>query len=123
MQQWPLEQIGGPQEIFRSPRSRFVAEFVGRNNILPGQAPGQEIVVAADKMQVSATAPEGQALKADFLSEEFAGTSIICYFEGENGEELKAQVTEDALARLAPEPGQTFWLSWAPEAAHVMEKA
>ncbi|MDU8913449.1 ABC transporter ATP-binding protein [Aestuariicoccus sp. MJ-SS9] len=118
-----IEQIGRPKEIFRAPRSRFVAEFVGRNNILPGDTPGQEIVVAADRMQVAESAPEGRALRAEFLSEEFAGTAIICYFEGENGEELKAQVTEDDLERLAPEPGKTFWLSWQPEAAHVMEAA
>lgn len=116
-----IEQIGQPQDIFRAPRSRFVAEFVGRNNILPGAQPGQEYVVAADRMVVSEAPPEGDALKAEFLSEEFAGTSIICYFEGENGEELKAQVNETTLARLAPEPGQVFWLSWSPEAVHVMD--
>lgn len=116
-----IEQIGQPQDIFRAPRSRFVAEFVGRNNILPGAQPGQEYVVAADRMVVSESPPEGDALKAEFLSEEFAGTSIICYFEGENGEELKAQVNETTLARLAPEPGQVFWLSWSPEAVHVMD--
>jgi spermidine/putrescine transport system ATP-binding protein len=134
-----IAQIGRPQEIFRAPRNRFVAEFVGRNNILsgnvaagqisiadrlfplPGVADGAaEIVVAADRMTVSAEAPEGASLAAEFVSEEFAGTGIICYFEGPGGEELKAQVTEDTLATLAPEPGQTFWLSWAADAPHVM---
>ncbi|MCR9274597.1 MULTISPECIES: ABC transporter ATP-binding protein [Mameliella] len=115
-----IAQIGKPQEIFRAPKNRFVAEFVGRNNILPGKTPGQEIVVAADRMQVSASDPGEGALPAEFLSEEFAGTGIICYFEGPEGVELKAQVTEDQLANLAPEPGQRFWLTWAPGAAHVM---
>lgn len=120
-----IAQIGRPKEIFRAPQTRFVAEFVGRNNILPGKVAGQEIVVAADHMQVSAEAPDPgspgpDALPADFLSEEFAGTSIICYFEGAGGEELKAQVTEAQLEALAPEPGQRFWLSWSPDAAHVM---
>lgn len=31
-----LEQLGRPREIFLSPASRFVAEFVGYENILPG---------------------------------------------------------------------------------------
>lgn len=134
-----IAQIGRPQEIFRAPRNRFVAEFVGRNNILSGTvASGMigidgvrmpaagipdgpaEIVVAADRMQVSGVEPAGGAIAADFLSEEFAGTGIICYFEGPGGVELKAQVTETALAALAPEPGQTFWLSWAPEAPHLI---
>ncbi len=32
-----IEQIGTPQEIYREPSSRFVAEFVGRNNIIEGE--------------------------------------------------------------------------------------
>jgi spermidine/putrescine transport system ATP-binding protein len=31
-----IEQIGAPREIYREPVSRFVAEFVGRNNIIEG---------------------------------------------------------------------------------------
>ena len=31
-----IEQIGTPQQVFREPASRFVAEFVGANNILSG---------------------------------------------------------------------------------------
>lgn len=115
-----IEQIGKPQEIFRTPRTRFVAEFVGRNNILPGDTPGHDIVVAADRMQVSGTPPVGPSIEAEFLSEEFAGTGIICYFEGPEGVELKAQVSEDALAALALEPGRRVWLSWAADAAHSL---
>ncbi|AUC53793.1 ABC transporter ATP-binding protein [Sagittula sp. P11] len=115
-----IAQIGQPKEVYRAPRSRFVAEFVGRNNILPGDAPGQEIVVAADRMQVSATQPDAPSIPAEFLSEEFAGTGIICYFEGAEGQELKAQVSEEALERLSPEPGQRFWLSWPSDAAHTI---
>jgi spermidine/putrescine transport system ATP-binding protein len=32
-----FEQIGVPQEIYKEPHTRFVAEFVGRNNIFEGQ--------------------------------------------------------------------------------------
>ena len=31
-----VEQVGAPREIYRAPVSRFVAEFVGRNNIIEG---------------------------------------------------------------------------------------
>ncbi len=37
MSQGEIEQIGQPKDIYRSPASRFVAEFVGRNNILSGK--------------------------------------------------------------------------------------
>lgn len=133
-----IEQIGRPQEIFRGPRSRFVAEFVGRNNILVGSvknrvlstAQGEvplgvpdgkaEIVVAADRVTVSRERPEGAVIRASFLSEEFAGTGIICYFETPDGAEWKAQVSESQLADLQAETGQEFWLSWDPTRVHIM---
>lgn len=36
MNQGLIEQIGAPRDIYRTPESRFVAEFVGRNNIISG---------------------------------------------------------------------------------------
>ena len=36
MNQGKIEQVGEPEAIYRSPGSRFVAEFVGTNNILSG---------------------------------------------------------------------------------------
>jgi spermidine/putrescine transport system ATP-binding protein len=35
-----IAQIGDPKEVYRTPRNRFVAEFVGRNNILAGRVEG-----------------------------------------------------------------------------------
>jgi spermidine/putrescine transport system ATP-binding protein len=32
-----IEQIGAPQEIYRTPRTRFVAEFLGSSNIFAGR--------------------------------------------------------------------------------------
>jgi spermidine/putrescine transport system ATP-binding protein len=134
-----IEQIGPPREIFRGPKTRFVAEFVGRNNILAGKVaagrmatPGGEvpvaapdgpveIVIAADRVTVTRDRPADRAaIRVAFLSEEFAGTGIICYFEAPDGTEWKAQVTETELADLTPEPGAPFWLSWDPARVHVL---
>lgn len=117
-----IEQIGKPNEIFRAPGSRFVAEFVGRNNIFPSENLGKEIVVAADRMSVGVNKLDDRSIMAEFLAEEFAGTSIICYFESEGGQELKAQVTEKELAELSPEPGKKFWLSWSHDAEHLISR-
>ncbi len=35
-----IQQVGSPEEVFERPVSRFVAEFVGRTNILPGKLVG-----------------------------------------------------------------------------------
>ncbi len=44
-----IEQIGAPQDIFMAPATRFVAEFVGMNNLVEGVARGlSEGLLAVD---------------------------------------------------------------------------
>jgi len=57
-------QIGNPEEIYRHPVNRFVAEFVGRVNLISGQverADGGTVVLAVDgtahRLAVNATRP------------------------------------------------------------------
>ncbi len=135
-----IAQIGAPREIYRRPATRFVAEFVGRNNIFEGEAQGESLLsphgtlplpgpafgpvvmsVAADRVSVSRDPPgKGPSVKGRFLSEEFAGASILCYFESADGATIKAQVDEVALDLLAPSHGEAFWISWSPDAAHLI---
>lgn len=35
-----VQQVGSPQEVYRTPSNRFVAEFVGTNNIFSGEVAG-----------------------------------------------------------------------------------
>jgi iron(III) transport system ATP-binding protein len=45
MNQGQIEQIGRPRAIYESPASRFVADFVGRVNFLPGQVVDGDVLV------------------------------------------------------------------------------
>jgi iron(III) transport system ATP-binding protein len=45
-----IEQIGTPTEVYRYPRTRFVADFIGRANFVPGVVQGLE----GDALTVSA---------------------------------------------------------------------
>ncbi len=88
MDQGHIAQVGAPREVYRAPATRFVADFVGRNNILSGSVvdqvegvitlersdgtftatvsgplaltPGDPaaFVIAANRVQISATAPD-----------------------------------------------------------------
>ena len=49
-----IAQIGAPKDIYRTPRNRFVAEFVGRNNILSGT------VAAIDAGRAAVETPIGR---------------------------------------------------------------
>jgi iron(III) transport system ATP-binding protein len=59
-----IQQIGTPEEVYRRPATRFVAEFVGRVNLLPARiaaSDGATVVVdvADSRHRLTLTAPEG----------------------------------------------------------------
>jgi iron(III) transport system ATP-binding protein len=43
-----IVQVGTPSEIFDQPRTRFVAEFIGKTNILAGRLEGNGVLLAPD---------------------------------------------------------------------------
>jgi spermidine/putrescine transport system ATP-binding protein len=62
-----IEQIGTPREIYRAPASRFVAEFIGANNILPGTVQtieGEGLTVATRHGPFAARKPQGAPVKS-----------------------------------------------------------
>ncbi|MBN1877509.1 MAG: TOBE domain-containing protein, partial [Anaerolineae bacterium] len=42
MHQGVIEQIGPPMEVYRRPRTRFVADFIGRANFVEGRVAGRD---------------------------------------------------------------------------------
>lgn len=146
-----IEQIGAPKEIYRAPRTRFVAEFLGSSNVFEGKAAfvGLEAVrvstpvgdfdvvpnaakalsagdkvqfcVSDDRIQVSERRPDrGNAVQASVVGEEFVGATAVVHLETSDGHSVKAQKSHEELGRLELDPGTSVWLSWAPEAAHIL---
>jgi spermidine/putrescine transport system ATP-binding protein len=147
-----IEQIGDPQEIYRAPRTRFVAEFLGSSNIFSGsvsEADGRSVriatpagefavlpsparplargdqatfVVSGDRVQLGKEPPTDghNGLQASVVGEEFVGATAIIHLEGAERLEIKAQKSHDELGELDLEPGARIWVSWRPEAAHVL---
>ncbi|MBX2884431.1 MAG: ABC transporter ATP-binding protein [Granulosicoccus sp.] len=148
MSQGRIEQVGAPLEVYRKPASRFVAEFVGSNNILEsmvcsvtdGQAtldtplgemliheepmhlaPGRrvDIVISADNFEVHRVQSPG-AVQCTLVSEEFIGTVISLLLETESGVELKVQKQQREIAQLNLEIGMDLWLSWSEDAVYAI---
>ncbi len=145
MSQGEIAQVGAPREIFRAPKSRFVAEFVGRNNILTGKVTASEggllriesplgsfvaegsadadaevtVVVAADMVELGSTTAENR-VEATVLSEEFVGAMVTIFFEADDGTEFKVQVQERAIADLDVQQGAKLTLGWNARDAHVL---
>ena len=141
-----IAQIGPAREVYRSPASRFVAEFVGRNNIFSGNITGHaegfaildgptgklavpasaqagpaSIAVAADRIRVTQEQPQAiNRIACQLISEEFVGAAVILYLEASDGSEIKAQLGEAELETLDLAPGASLWASWEPDAAHLL---
>jgi spermidine/putrescine transport system ATP-binding protein len=144
MSKGEIAQIGSARDIYRTPANRFVAEFVGRNNIFSGTSRGGKIietpagrftidqdmpagqpvtfVVAADVLSPSVTATaSSNTFPAQVISEEFVGSMVTLFLEAAGGTEIKVQVQERQLADLPREAGGTLYLSFDPARAHVLK--
>ncbi|GIW32694.1 ABC transporter ATP-binding protein [Meiothermus sp.] len=73
MRSGQLEQTGTPEEVYHHPRTPFVAQFLGRTNLIPGEARGQEaetplgrivLVEEAQGAVLLSLRPEGLSLAA-----------------------------------------------------------
>jgi spermidine/putrescine ABC transporter ATP-binding subunit len=67
-----LQQLGTPEEIYESPNSRFVAEFIGLSNFLDGRVES----VQADLMTVRAS---GLAIRTPALPSVAAGHPVLLF--------------------------------------------
>jgi spermidine/putrescine transport system ATP-binding protein len=145
-----IAQIGKPRDIYREPANRFVAEFVGRNNIISGKVTAIEgnivsvaspigqfsvlgeghlpaiddevtFVIAADLVEVTRDARSGDnSVACTLISEEFIGSVVTLFLETADGTELKVQLQERELASLDHTSGGTFYLGWQSESAHLL---
>ena len=72
MSEGKIEQIDSPQEVFRRPANKFVAEFVGSNNIFDGSVTStseESALVATEIGDVAVTIPTQRSISVGDLIE------------------------------------------------------
>ncbi len=116
-------QTGTPHDLYERPASRFVADFIGIANILETANGGWQ-ALRPEKIALSADRPEA--------SEALAGRIVDIAYEG--GRSLyrvavdRERVMLVSLANVvrtregAWRRGQDVWLSWADDAAQVLDE-
>ena len=133
-------QVGSAEDLFRRPRTRFVAEFIGRTNLVdgrvaepgvaargtlrlrlasPGPAPGTPLVVSIRPHEIELVlagrgAPAGANTLAGVVQRTSYLGDAVDYHVGVNGSDVVLRVTASPPARLAA--GDTVTLAIAPEA-------
>jgi len=130
MSQGRLLQVGTPHELYYAPRSRFVAQFIGRANLLPAtvtaaagdavlltvlgqpcRVPRPDPPVAAGARVRALLRPEAVGLGRPGAGPGIAGKVVEALFLGEkseyavevgSGERLTVTTSDPALADLRP---------------------
>ncbi|MFP1633463.1 ABC transporter ATP-binding protein [Zhengella sp. ZM62] len=114
-----IMQIGAPEEIYRAPRSRFVADFVGSSNVLP-----PDVTERLDGRRAWASLrPEAIRLVSDGGVEAMVTGHSYLGAATKLGVFLGEQRLTVLLPAGSPVPaqGQMVSIQWNPADLHVME--
>jgi ABC-type Fe3+/spermidine/putrescine transport system ATPase subunit len=141
-----VEQSGPPAEVFNAPATRFVAEFVGRNNLIDGTVDGGDFVspvgsfrlngradreglrgpctavIRSDSVRLGETPDGAQGLTAVLQALEYGG-SYVTWFLTAGGLQLQLDVRAEESGRLQPAIGRQYPVWWKPEDAHYLRNA
>ena len=104
-----VEQVGTQTDIYLAPRTAFVAEFIGANNVLPG------VVEAVDGAGAGARAAAADEAEAMTRSGESAGNSVLRYLS------VLMRVGEQVVAYLRPEDIHVLDDGAAPTMSNVVD--
>jgi iron(III) transport system ATP-binding protein len=135
MQNGRIDQIGTPEAIYATPRTLFVAQFLGRTNLLLTQADGQEADTVLGRLRLNRTAsgpvllsirPEHLTLTAHAdAADSLEGTVLAREYKGHDVTYRVQIGAVDCLVHTGNlvrfEPGDTVWVR-ALEPAVVLEK-
>jgi ABC-type Fe3+/spermidine/putrescine transport system ATPase subunit len=143
-----IAQTGAPRALFDQPASHFVADFLGESNFIRGVADrpdergllryragdgwftqaghaapaGETMLISLRpfKIEPHPSEPLGEPNRVSgrLTARTYRGTDLICQVETSIGPLSVSWPTWRAA--FAPEPGQTVWLSWPPDASVVV---
>lgn len=102
-----IAQVGTPEEVYRRPASRAVAELTGPASFLPGPD-GSTVVLRPDQIALEAAAGDGAAV----VGVRFAGSRWRVTLDL-GGHRVEAD------ADVKPAIGERFRLRWPPDAVRV----
>ena len=135
MNKGQIEQAGTPQEIYKEPKSRFVAHFIGGTNIFAGRFDGETVDCGAGlaiRCANVATLAKGEVFvsirhhdvligQAQTVETRNAAQGIVTRqtYLGPNRDYMVTLASGLAVRVTAPEavdiaPGQTVWLQFPP---------
>ncbi len=150
MEKGAVRQIAGPEELYEKPQTRFVADFIGKINLIDatvsgvakggvvctakglgkvevphvGKANGKvSLAVRPEKLDLSSKAPTRKgdiSVKGVIRDVAYYGDVSNVFVSCADGLELAVNVQNDRAASGSLENGKAVWLSWHPEDTLVL---
>jgi len=114
-----IEQVGSPRQLYDAPANPFVAEFLGRANLLADGGSGGSLLVRPEQLRLQAHGPtDGErGQRARIVDVSFQGSLLQVTLAQEAGPPLLAQVSrQDGEGSLRS--GDVVWAVWDPTTAH-----
>lgn len=133
-----LQQLGSPNDLYNEPGNRFVAEFVGKMNLLPAtrtdsgtyrlasgdevrtpvdDGPAEALVAVRPEFVRIATESSGNQLRATIANRVFLGELTEIRVSLDDGTSMLARGS--GLAETTP--GQRVTLTWPVEATKLLQ--
>jgi putative spermidine/putrescine transport system ATP-binding protein len=124
-----FEQVGAASEVYESPASRFVAEFVGSSNIIDGAAAARVLGAARtasvrpEKIRVGAAGSPVDGVRADGTVREivYAGSETRVVVDADAGVTLTALLLNATQAESGFARDARVTLSWHPDATRYLD--
>jgi spermidine/putrescine transport system ATP-binding protein len=116
-----IEQEGTPRQLYDAPTNPFVAEFLGRANLLADDRSGGWLLVRPEQLRLQAHGPtDGErGQRARIVDVSFQGSLLQVTLAQEVGPPLLAQVSrQDGEGSLRS--GERVWAVWDPATAHPL---
>ncbi len=104
-----IEQAGSPREIFDTPRTEFVARFIGGHNVI--STPAGPIAVRTDRIRLSRDARE-DGLAAVVQAAEYQGSQVHVALDAGPGR-MTALMGDAAYDADPMRPGDAVRITWS----------
>jgi iron(III) transport system ATP-binding protein len=147
MDQGTIEQVGNAEQIYRSPASPFVANFVGMMNFIPatiagdhkhlkigsislngdipeGMNPGEAVTLAIRPEEIHITQPGNGLInvsRVTVIESEFLGSvnRLTCRLDEDSQTNMLVEVSNNLMQELAIEIGSKLSIQFPPEIIRV----
>jgi ABC-type Fe3+/spermidine/putrescine transport system ATPase subunit len=118
-----IEQVGTPREIYDSPSSPFVADFIGETNFI--NKDGTMIAVRPERVQLRPEgAGGGDGIAGEVVTTMVIGPAVQCLVRGDDGQEVlvRQQRNGGDSPLEAVQAGERVYVHWAQDAALVLAR-